>query len=459
METTETSTAGAIWQKSKLLVKGLIIGVMVLLLLIPAYFVQNLIKEREERQKEAVAEVSHKWAGSQAVTGPVLVIPYWQRSADTSRPMDHIKHYAYFLPDKLDINSEVTPIEKHRGIYKVMLYTSSNKISGSFGNIQPSLLKIPEEDILWNEAFIKLHISDSRGLNNEPVLHWKDSSIILAPQSFDDKQSANSLGAVLSATSLADLQNVSFSTDINLNGSERLLFTPVGKITTVNLKSSWSHPSFTGSSLPQVSTINKDGFNATWTSLSHTREYPQQWKDNAFVIPPYFSSAPTHADNISTVADVEITNAAFGMDLFVPVNGYQKTMRSVKYAILCILLTFTAFFLIETTNKRSVHPIHYGLIGFALILFYTLLLSFSEYTGFNTAYAIAAIATVGLITWFVKGLLDSMRLSLLLSFVLILLYSYVFTILQLQDYALLLGSIGLFLALAVVMYFSKKIQW
>lgn len=147
------------------------------------------------------------------------------------------------------------------------------------------------------------------------------------------------------------------------------------------------------------------------------------------------------------------------MDLFIPVNGYQKTLRSVKYAVLCILLTFTAFFLIETTNGRSVHPVQYALIGFALILFYTLLLSFSEYTGFNIAYGIASLATIGLIGWFVKSLLRSGRLSMLLSFVLVLLYSYVFTILQLQDYALLMGSIGLFLTLAIVMYFSRRIQW
>lgn len=458
METTQT-TAGAVWQKSKLLIKGLIIGVLVLLLLIPAFFVQNLIKEREQRQKEAVTEVSQKWAGNQAITGPVLVLPYLQRGADSNRPLDYVKQYAYFLPDKLEINSTLTPIEKHRGIYKVMLYSSVNKITGSFNNVQPSLLKIPEENILWSEAFVKLHISDSRGLNNEPVLRWKDSSLVLAPQSFDDKQSLNSLGAVLQVTSLADLQQVNFSTEINLNGSEKLLFTPVGKITTVHLASGWSHPSFTGGSLPQTSSVGDSGFKATWTSLSHTRDFPQQWKNDAFTIRPYFTNLPAGGTVDYAPSANEVTVSAFGMDLFVPVNGYQKTMRSVKYAILCILLTFTAFFLIETTNKRSVHPVHYALIGFALILFYTLLLSFSEYAGFNTAYAIAAVATIGLITWFVKGLLSSMRLSLLLSFVLILLYSYVFTILQLSDYALLLGSIGLFLALAVVMYFSKKIQW
>jgi inner membrane protein len=143
----------------------------------------------------------------------------------------------------------------------------------------------------------------------------------------------------------------------------------------------------------------------------------------------------------------------------VPVNAYQKTTRSVKYSFLCILLTFAAFFLIETSNKKSVHPFQYGLIGLALVLFYTLLLSFSEYIGFNLSYVVSAAATIGLIAWFVKSILSSSRLTIILSFVLLLVYAYVFTILQLQDYALLLGSVGLFITLAVIMQFSKKIQW
>jgi len=230
---------------------------------------------------------------------------------------------------------------------------------------------------------------------------------------------------------------ISFSSRISLNGSEQLLFTPVGKQTTVTIQSTWPDPSFTGNQLPDSSSISEKGFQARWKSLSHTRNFPQAWKDDTY----------------------NLSSASFGADLFIPVNGYQKTMRSVKYAILCILLSFTAFFLIETNNKKSIHPVHYALIGFALILFYTLLLSFSEYIGFNRAYAIATAATVGLITWFVKGLLQSMKLSILLSIVLVLLYSYIFTILQLQDYALLLGSVGLFLTLAVVMYYSRKVQW
>jgi inner membrane protein len=208
----------------------------------------------------------------------------------------------------------------------------------------------------------------------------------------------------------------------------------------VRLNAPWPHPSFTGNTLPQTSNITDTGFTATWKSLAHNRPFAQYGTDGAFT-------------------EAQLADAAFGVDLFIPVNGYQKTMRSVKYAALCIVLTFAAFFLIETTHNKSVHPFHYGLIGLALVLFYMLLLSISEYTGFNVAYGIAAVATITLIGWFVKGVLASGKLSGLLSLLLLLVYAYVFTILQLQDFALLLGSIGLFISLAAIMYFSKKWSW
>lgn len=456
METIPTTTASNIWQTSKFLVKGMIIAVLALLLLIPTYYVQNLVKEREGRQKEAVTEVSSKWASRQTITGPIVVLPYWNYGSETDKLKVPLKQYAYFLPDNLNVNSEVTPVKKHRGIYSVMLYSSETAIDGTFKEISPSALNINDSNIIWNEVFVKIHISDSRGLTNELSIKWKDTTLLLTPQSGDDNENIPSLSAVLTATSLNDLKDISFSTRIGLKGSEKILFTPIGKLTTVNLKSTWSDPSFTGGRLPDTSNIGKNGFTATWRSLSHNRFFPQQWKGSQYLIGDIIPLEIGAAGDTGTRV---LSGYSFGADLFVPVNGYQKTMRSVKYAILCILLTFTAFFLIETVNKKSVHPLNYALIGFALILFYTLLLSFSEYIGFNTAYAIAALATVGLIAWFVRGLLDSMRLSLLLSFVLVLTYSYVFTILQLQDYALLLGSVGLFIALAIVMRFSRKIKW
>jgi inner membrane protein len=203
------------------------------------------------------------------------------------------------------------------------------------------------------------------------------------------------------------------------------------------VQSSWPDPSFSGNFLPATSVIKDNGFVAKWRNLAHTRGFPQEWAN----------------------AGYDLSSSSFGVDLFIPVNGYQKTMRAVKYAVLCILLTFAAFFLIETVYKRSIHPFQYALIGMALVLFYTLLLSFSEYTGFDSAYIIAAAATIGLIAWFVKSILKSLKAPVVMAIVLVLVYSYVFTILQLQDYALLMGSIGLFLTLGVIMYFSRKIQW
>ncbi|MGN6294923.1 MAG: cell envelope integrity protein CreD [Chitinophagaceae bacterium] len=429
METTIAQT----WQKSKLFFKALLIGILVLLLLIPAYFVQELIKEREQRQKDAYEEVSSKWAGSQIITGPVLVLPYIETVTNISGAPSILRKQAYLLPDKLTITGDMKPEERHRGIYQVMLYSSTLNISGKYNEIPLKQLRIDASSVLWNEAYVCINLQDPRGLKEEMQLKWNDSLVTLSPSAINN---AVMKDAFIAPVNVSPEGSVSFSSQLQFNGSHELLFTPVGKETTVKLNSAWSEPSFTGGQLPEYQ-INKDGFSASWKSLSHTRSYPQSWKETSY----------------------DLTSASFGAGLFIPVNGYQKTMRSVKYAILCIVLTFAAFFIIEMVNKKSVHPIQYALVGAALLLFYTLLLSFSEYIGFNIAYILATIATVSLIGWFIKGVLSSGKLSWLLSLLLVLLYGYIFTILQLQDYSLLLGSIGLFITLGVIMHYSRKIQW
>ncbi len=429
METTATN----IWQKSKLLIKGLLISGLVLLLLIPAFMVQNVISERESRQKEAVAEVSSKWAGRQNISGPVLVLPYTESVSGENGQSVTVKKLAYVLPDIVNIESFAKPEQRHRGIYQVILYSSITKMSGRFNPISLQQLKLDASRVLWNETYIIIGLADSKGLREEIRINWNDSTLVLSPISVDNAVMKE--GFATPVTIMPDQIN-QFDVTINVNGSEQLLFTPVGKETTVKLTSSWPHPSFTGGQLPDHQ-VSDTGFVAVWKSMAHTRNFPQAWKETSY----------------------NLQSASFGADLFIPVNGYQKTMRSVKYAILCIILTFAAFFIIETVNKKSVHPFQYALIGLALILFYTLLLSFSEYIGFNAAYLVASAATIALITWFVKGILQSSRLTTLLGVVLMLMYAYIFTILQLQDYSLLLGSIGLFLTLGVIMHFAKKIKW
>ncbi len=463
METTLEQTVKTAWNKSKWLIKGGIVGIISLLLLIPMLYVKNLIFEREKRQQEAAHEITAKWAGPQNLIGPIIAVPFWKTVEDTAHKIYTTRHIAYFLPDELTIDATLNPKEKHRGIYKVMLYDTKINIKGSFTSPAFEKLNITADKLIWNEAFIRFSVADNKGLNEQVKFVWNNSNLELSPPA----DNTDGMTAPLKLDSADGLKNIRFSAIIDMNGSEQLFFTPVGKSTTVNVNSSWKNPSFTGSMLPQKTDVTNNGFTATWKSMAHKRNFPQQWVDNGFRFDYYFPGLPTATETIyserisvnTTGPGSSITQSSFGVNLFVPVNGYQKTLRTVKYALLCILLTFAAFFLIETAHKKSVHPFQYGLVGLALILFYTLLLSISEYTGFNSAYLIASAATIGLIAWFVKSILQSGKATTVLTVVLALIYSYIFSLLQLQDYSLLLGSIGLFISLAVVMYFSRKLQW
>lgn len=169
-----------VWTRSKLLIKTGIIGLIILILQIPTYYVKNLIEEREARQKEAIIEVSSKWAGRQNIIGPVLVIPYWQTVSDTGLVKNKAKHLAYFLPDNLTVDANVVPQEKYRGIYKVMLYTARLKLSGNFLPVQPQKLGIAPEDMIWSEAYMRMNTSDNKGLNDEIKLQVNDSSLLLS---------------------------------------------------------------------------------------------------------------------------------------------------------------------------------------------------------------------------------------------------------------------------------------
>lgn len=156
---------------------------------------------------------------------------------------------------------------------------------------------------------------------------------------------------------------------------------------------------------------------------------------------------------------MEINESAFGVELLQGVDSYSKTIRSVKYALLFIALTFCLFFFIEVLQKRNVHPLQYVLVGFALCIFYTLLLSISEYTGFTIAYVTASAATVGLISLYIHSVFNKWSIALVFFLFLAALYGMIYILIQLQDGALLFGSIGLFVVLALVMYYSRKIDW
>jgi inner membrane protein len=437
METnTITSTALSLFDKGKLFFKSIIIFIMALGLWIPTYIILEMVKERKSRQAEAVADISNMWAGKQTVVGPILMVPYYVNAKNDNGVPVLLKKSIYFLASKSDVKAKIFPEKRYRGIYQVIVYRSEISINGKFNPLAWQQLRIPEQNILWNEASLLFQVSDNiRGVSEDLSINWQDSNLTFNPQPAGLSPMKDALMATIQLSPEEAAKEHTYSMKLSLNGSEQLLIAAAARENKVDIQSSWPDPSFTGAKLPDLREVSDSGFVASWKFMN--RSVPQVWDNNYY----------------------DLSQATLGADLLIPVDSYNKTERSVKYALLCIILTFAAFFLVETMYKRPLHLIQYGLAGLAMVLFYTLLLSISEYTGFNLAYLISGIATIGLITWFVGSIMKSSKLGLFIGFVLTVVYGYIFTIIQLQDYALLMGSIGLFIALAIIMYFSRKLHW
>ncbi|HKL19941.1 MAG TPA: cell envelope integrity protein CreD [Halalkalibaculum sp.] len=410
-----------------------IIAFLTLALLIPSFLIQELISERESRRDSVANEISQKWGDKQVIIGPLLSVPYkhYFKNSDT---IEQAIRYAHFLPDKLTIEGSIIPEVRYRGIYEVIVYNSKLSLSGSFPSLDLSGLNVPPEHFLPDEAFVSVGISDMTGIKDFISVNWdgKDYQANPGIESNDVLKSGISIVPSLEAGKANQ-----FNFEMNLNGSSALLFSPVGKQTTVQLTSGWPNPSFTGNFLPAEREVSSSGFKATWEVLHLNRNFPQKW----------------------TGPKQEVSNSTFGVDLLLPVDEYQKTMRTAKYAIMFISLTFLTFFMMELLGKKLIHPVQYLLIGFALLLFYTLLLSISEYLVFKLAYLLAAAPVILLITVYAYRVLSDKRQAGIIFGVLILLYGYLYILLQLQDYALLMGSIGLFIVLSLVMYLTRNIDW
>ncbi|MCD6180214.1 MAG: cell envelope integrity protein CreD [Bacteroidales bacterium] len=427
--------------KNNLLLKTLLIGFIALLLLIPTSMIGNLIYERENTQKEAVVEVSSKWGNAQTLTGPILSVPYTRyvkqfSERDSTEKIIQFKEYIHFLPDILKIDGFIQPEKRYRGIYEVVVYNSEINFSGRFNTLDFKALDIPLNDIQFDKAFVSIGINDLRGIEKQIDMKWNSETILFNPGTVTHDIMQSGINAEINID-LNKESSFDFSFTLYLKGSQALRFVPVGKVTDLQLESEWTNPSFNGVFLPDSRTIDESGFKAHWNILHLNRNFPQVWVGNQY----------------------SVKDSDFGVDLLLPVDNYQKSTRTIKYAILFIALTFMVFFFVEIMNKKFIHPVQYILVGFSLIIFFSLLLALSEYMKFNYAFILSAFSTLLLITAYVKAILKSNNLTFLISGILFILYSFIFVIIQLQDYALLIGSIGLFVILAIVMYFSRKIDW
>jgi inner membrane protein len=459
---TDPSTSFLRSTSVQITLKLALITLLVLFLMIPQFMILDLITERENLSHQVTDEVAAGWGNSQISTGPVLVIPYneWFESAGEDKKKYTVKKNLFVFPEELKTSGNLDTQEKYKSIYKVLLYQTQLDVQGSFIIPNDTLTGINRENLLLNEAVIIHGISDIKGMKSlvdmkvnglsfvcKPGLDGQSFTLQNIPFAYNQTEMENSTGTqgVINSGIFAQLRNIdlspgktlSFSYKLQLNGSRYLYFTPVGKTTDVNLKSTFPDPSFAGAYLPEHTTT-RDGFDAKWSVLEYNKNLPEF---------------------IKSVEAIPLGASSFGVEIRDMVSHYGVTYRTGKYMILFLVLTFLVVFLTEIVYQLRIHIFQYTLIGLALALFFTLLLSFSEFVGYMPAYIIAASATIILIYLYSLSVFRHKKSSSILLGLLLSLFTYIYLIIQMEKMALLAGTIGLFVFLAATMYVTRKIKW
>ena len=421
--------------KTSVLLRLMIIGVLTIVLLIPTLFVSLLISDRQASRTFAVKEVTQKWGNAQTIVGPILTIPVTHQVAGKEGQIHTHTSLVRILPNTLDVTAQLTPEIRQRGIYRLVLYTTRLSIQADYSSIAGTVQSLARGQIHWEDATVTLGISDLKGIGEVHSMTWDNRAV--SPEG--GHRNAAFIPSGLTVRPLLVEQNNQhrFTVALDLRGSDEFRVVPSAKETRMALQSSWKDPSFVGDFLPEDRNLGGESFSASWRVQDFNRNLPQSW----------VGDGPA------------LMNSSFGVKLLLSVEEYQKISRALKYSIMFIALTFLAFFVLDMMTRSPFHPVHYAMIGFGLVLFYVLLLSLSEYLSFDLSYWSASLAIVLLITLYAKGVTSRLSTMAIIGTSLLVLYGFLFVLLQLADYALLLGSFGLLIILGLVMYLTRRIDW
>ena len=421
-ETQNKQNKGQNEKKARPGLKLLLIAGMCVAFLIPQLLLKNLVSERKSTESLAENEVFEKWAGPQTVTGPVIKV-YYSEEKDNKK-----ETYAKIvLPEQLDVKGDVKTKHLKRGIYDFTVYETGLDLTGQFK--LPNDFEKMQDGHEWcfEKAKIVVGLPNLRGLSDNVTLNFGGITYAMVAETGNLK----GLSCEVDLSRVLEGETVDFSLVLPFKGAGDLMFAPVGQTTTVNLTSDCVTPSFTGYYLPDERHVTDTGFQAEWKVLAINRDYPQVLNDSFFESYEFSRS--------------EFENSTFGVELKVPVEQY--------------LLTFAAVFFVEMRKAKPIHPVQYLLIGIALIVFYTLLLSFSEHMNFGFSYLIACVMTIAMIVVFMASITKDKKTALGIGLLLAVLYAFVYVLLQLESYALLVGSVGLFIILGIAMFATQKIDW
>ncbi len=422
--------------------RAFMVGVLILLLQVPIGLTWGLIGERDATRREALADIGEKWGASQSIAGPVLIVPYrkvWlEQKSDGTTETKSVISPAFFLPEILQVEARIESEYRYRGIFEIPVYQMVLEVDGEFLHPDLARLGIDPSRALWERALLSLWVSDPHAIRDEVAMSWNAARLMFQPGSSEWVSSA---GIHLPLRGQLDAERYTFSSRLALNGTQGAFFAPVGERTVVRMASNWEQPSFQGTWLPSSREVRADGFDAVWEIPFIGRNYPQQWT--------------AETENL----EARVRDSNFGVQLLSPVDPYRMAERSLKYEILFLFLTFLVVGLIEVLSGCRIHWVQYALIGAALCVFYLLELSLSEHLGFLPAYLLASGGVVGLICAYSFSILGSRAQGFIVGASVAVLYGYLYVLLQNQDYALLIGSLGIFAILGTIMYLTRKLDW
>ncbi|HEX4860116.1 MAG TPA: cell envelope integrity protein CreD [Rhizomicrobium sp.] len=421
--------------------KFLLIVLLTIAMAAPLFFIQLALSDREQTASGAATDIATGWGGAQVVAGPILFVPYTvttQNVVDGHSQPTFQQYTAVLLPETLDIDTQAEASMRSRGIFEVPVYRAAITMRATFDKQAMASLAPKGATVQWDRARVAIRVSDSHGLADNVTLHVNASSIAFSPGV--DTGSDTRLSGIQAPLSLSGPADLSLDTSFTLRGSREFSVAPLGRRTQATIRSTWASPSFFGAFLPVERTVGKDGFKSSWVVPWLARGFGQSFEDSP------------------NVMDL-LVQPAFGVKFYQPVDHYQLVQRSLKYSVLFVALAFLIFFVVETVSPQRLHAVQYALVGAAQVLFYLLLLSFSEHIGFGPAYLAAATATVGATSLYAVSALASQARAGVLCAVLSAIYGLLYVILNAEDYALLIGSGLLFAALAATMYVTRNINW
>lgn len=420
----------------KLFLKIGFILFLILLLMIPNAMIRNLVNERQGLEYQTQHEIAASWGPSQKMMGPVLSIPF-TRTLTKDNAVTTFDYTLRVLPKVLDLDVNLTTEERKKSIYKAILYTANHILSGTFELPDESDFGKNVATIHWNAATIDMGFSSSASLAHLVEFEWGGTMYKMESGASDSQIFQSGIHTDIQIN--PEKKSYSFQSEIGIHGSEAIQYLPLASNTSIRMTSDWSSPGFIGLPLPTSRDISETGFTANWNLTEYNRSFKDTWENNEIML--------------------DHKSESFGVDLVQMIGHYQKNMRSAKYALLIISLSFLVFFFFEMLKGNRIHPVQYIFVGLALSVFYTLLLSISEHLGFDIAYCIAAVSVVGLVSWYSRFILKQGASVMILTLVLGGLYSYIYILLQMEEFALLVGSIGLFFVLAIAMYLSRHMDW